>query len=60
MPAAEEHLLDYVHVASIEFHMYAELEIASATCSPVGGAYHGLTPSEHCLRMLDSIQEAWD
>ena len=49
MPATEDHLLDYVHMAGIELDMQSELEVASTACGPVGGAYHGLTPGEHCL-----------
>ena len=49
MPTAEKHLLDNFNVAGCELEMDSKLEIASGARRPIGGAYHGLTPSQHSL-----------
>jgi hypothetical protein len=58
MPTAEKHLLDNFNVAGRELEMDSKLEVASGACRPIGGAYHGLTPSQHSLRMLDAVHES--
>ena len=59
LPSAEEHPLDDPRMTGIELDMISHLLIASGASSPVGGAYHGLTPGNHSLTMLDALQISW-
>ena len=49
MPAAHEHLFDDVHMAGSKLNMDTELKVAPGARCPIGGAYHGLTPSQDCF-----------